>query len=835
MLTTDRAVMVRYKRDGKPRRGSGLRVAGRFVLTADHCAAGTDHTIVAGGAENPATVLVRSGSSEVDLALLQCPSLPAVEPLRCAAVGWDVPRWVQGCRALGFPVWKDSASGPRLAQVPGTVPTAEGVDPRAERGVVPPMSLKITNPEIRDRRVLEGDLDRAGSPWAGMSGAVVVTADDLVVGVVRGHSPAEGTGSLTVTRLEAITSLPEDVARRFLTALQMTDPREWPRVPLPPGDRSGLALARGQVVVGEIPREPPAFVARETLAGLAAAAGRGPAVVCAVTGLRGVGKTQIAAAYARARVSEGWGLVGWVNAETRDTLLTGLARVADQLGAGDPEGDSLESARLLREHLLTRASLGLLVFDNATDPDGLRPFLPATGSTQVVVTTTDRAFTEFGETVDVAAFSRPESLRYLQARTGLADQAGAAAVARELGDLPLGLAQAAASISRQHLTYPKYLERLRRVPVQALLGGVSGGDYPRSTAAALLMSIEATEASDPTGLTGRLLRILAVLSPDGVRRDILGGLAAGGSSGEDEVDAALERCGGGSLLTWSVTGDAVIMHRLLARVLRERDQTGGQWAGTVTAALDLLEPRFIPKEQAWARREEGADLVTQVEALAKACAETGAGGEDLCVRELRARSWAARQLQAAADLSRAVDLGARTLADSERMLGADHPQTPISRNNLAIAYQSAGRLELAIPLFEQAVAGFEQVLGADYDVTINSRRNLAYAYQSAGRLELAIAMYERALADCERVLGDDDPDTVACRDNLPAPTGRRASWSWRSRCSSRPWRIVSGCWAPTTLRPSPPGTTSPPPTSRQADWSWRLRCTNRPWLTGSGC
>ena len=46
----------------------------------------------------------------------------------------------------------------------------------------------------------------------------------------------------------------------------------------------------------------------------------------------------------------------------------------------------------------------------------------------------------------------------------------------------------------------------------------------------------------------------------------------------------------GSLLEWSVTGDAVIMHRLLARVLRERDQARGQWARTVTAALNLLEP-----------------------------------------------------------------------------------------------------------------------------------------------------------------------------------------------------------------------------------------------------
>jgi len=42
--------------------------------------------------------------------------------------------------------------------------------------------------------------------------------------------------------------------------------------------------------------------------------------------------------------------------------------------------------------------------------DGLRPFLPATGSTQVVITSTDQAFAELGQAVDVAVFSRPESL-----------------------------------------------------------------------------------------------------------------------------------------------------------------------------------------------------------------------------------------------------------------------------------------------------------------------------------------------------------------------------------------------------------------------------------------
>jgi tetratricopeptide (TPR) repeat protein len=556
------------------------------------------------------------------------------------------------------------------------------------------------------------------------------------------------------------------VKRLLLDAVDRDSPStpRWPRLPLPAPGGGSHAITTDQLVVGEIPREPPAFVTRETLAVLAeTVAPGGVTVVCAVTGLRGAGKTQLAAAYARACASAGWTLVGWVNAEISDTLLAGLARIAEQIGVGDPAGSSLESAQRLREHLQARPDRSLLVFDNATDPDLLRPFLPSTGQCQVVITTTDQAFMEFGQSVEVAEFSRPESLEYLAARTGLADRFGAAAVAEELGDLPLGLAQAAATIHRQRLTYKQYLEQLRRVPVRGLLRRIPGTDYPRSTASALLLSIQATEAGDPAGLASRVQRIVAALSPDGVHRSLLGGLAA---DGEDEVSAALELCVGGSLLTWSVNSDAVIMHRLLGRVLRERDQADGQWAETVNMALRLLEPRLIPEDEAWARRDEGTHLAAQIEALWQADIDGSADSNDLCSRELRARNWAVRQLRAAADLNRAIDWGTRTAGDCERALGADHPDTLTSRNDLAEACRLAGQLQQAIALFERTLADRVRVLGADHPDTLISRRNLAQAYRSAGRVREAIVLYEQTLADRERILGADHPLTLASSNDL---------------------------------------------------------------------
>jgi Tetratricopeptide repeat len=75
----------------------------------------------------------------------------------------------------------------------------------------------------------------------------------------------------------------------------------------------------------------------------------------------------------------------------------------------------------------------------------------------------------------------------------------------------------------------------------------------------------------------------------------------------------------------------------------------------------------------------------------------------------------------------AIPLQERTLADSERVLGADHPDTLTSRHNLAGAYQAAGRLEEAIPLYERTLADRERVLGADHPDTLTSRHNLERA------------------------------------------------------------------------------------------------------------
>ncbi len=231
---------------------------------------------------------------------------------------------------------------------------------------------------------------------------------------------------------------------------------------------------------------------------------------------RGTGKTHVAAAYARSWIETGRGWSGWVNAETIDVAVTDLARIAEAIGVADPEGDSATSARRLVDHLATRSGESLLVFDNATDPDALRVYLPTVGRTRVVITTTDAAFAEFGDMVELEQFTRAESLQYLADRTGISDAAGAEVLAGELGDLPLALAAATSTIrQRRHRDYSRYLDQLRAYPVEQVLHRPPGQDYRRSTAAALMLSMDSLARDDPTGLASRLTGIMSVMPPTG--------------------------------------------------------------------------------------------------------------------------------------------------------------------------------------------------------------------------------------------------------------------------------------------------------------------------------
>ncbi len=452
----------------------------------------------------------------------------------------------------------------------------------------------------------------------------------------------------------------------------------------------------GPVLVGEVPQEPAAFQPRAgLLAGLDAPGRPGRVVVVrAVTGMRGVGKTHLAAEYARARLAERWRLVAWVNAEDREEMLSGLAAVAAALGLAVPDREA--AGRAVRHWLEAGGDRCLVVFDNATDPAVLRPFLPAAGAARVIITSNERPVGDLGVSVPLEVFTEAEALAFLAERTGSADKQGAAELAAELGYLPLALGQAAAVIAGQRLDYGPYLRRLRGLPVERLLRPEAAGLYPRGVAAAVLLSLDAARAADDTGAAGAVMELLAVLSAAGVRLPVMYDAgragALGGGIEADAVDRALARLADSSLLAFSVDGTSVVAHRLVMRVIREQAAERGTLAAACTTAGRVLDEMAGSLSRSWYEdRAAVRDLVEQVNALHTASA---ACRDDPAVASLliRLRSRAVAFLRRLGDSAvQMTETAESLLADQERLLGTNHPDTLSTRNNLAIAYRQAGR------------------------------------------------------------------------------------------------------------------------------------------------
>ena len=215
--------------------GSGYLVGRRMVLTVAHnvdyrCDFGDDEQLLARTIEGRVLAarveLVCDEPSQVDLALLEISDPQFGEyltPATFARIDRDNPAPVTGCWAVGFPRFGEAGpvlpegSGKETWQVSGDI--LPGTKRRA--GL---LSLQVTSAP----QPLSASL--AGSPWEGMSGAVVFAPDadagELAVGVIAMHHRPEGESALTVVPITALAGLP--AAEDWWHLLGVTDPGTLP-------------------------------------------------------------------------------------------------------------------------------------------------------------------------------------------------------------------------------------------------------------------------------------------------------------------------------------------------------------------------------------------------------------------------------------------------------------------------------------------------------------------------------------------------------------------------------------------------------------------------------
>ena len=489
-----------------------------------------------------------------------------------------------------------------------------------------------------------------------------------------------------------------------------------------------------------------------------------------LTGMRGCGKTQLAAAVAAKCEDAGWPIVAWINAASRKELIADLYELATLTGIETPKDVPPETIirRFLDQLRSADAADRLFVFDNVENLDDLKGLTPEGNGIRVTITTTRHLdWDSLGWlSLTVGVFDREQSITLLCERTGDAHRDAADQIADALGDLPVAVAQAAATAKSGRYSLSNYLERLSNHPLESSISRLEGDDYPDAVGVALFMAYEqvleqlSTEHPQQERIAISLLDTLSLLSTSGVPTHWLLKLDDDSNAARDTL-TFLKRS---SIFQESTNGDKTIIHRLQGQVYREtylsNQEKFGEALTYTTTVLNKVKIESLDNFED--QRQEVRDLVEQIGAVTSQSHSHPLFSDPTFVSIL------------ATTLHHAADLGmpqlALTLTDSVTqagcILGPDHPDTLASRHNLAGAYQAAGRLDEAIPLCERNLNDSTRILGPNHPSTLTSRNNLAGAYQAAGRLDEAIPLYEQNLEDRTRILGPHHPDTLISRNNL---------------------------------------------------------------------
>ncbi|MFF3456966.1 FxSxx-COOH system tetratricopeptide repeat protein [Streptomyces sp. NPDC002730] len=543
----------------------------------------------------------------------------------------------------------------------------------------------------------------------------------------------------------------------------------------------------------------------------------------AVFGLGGIGKTEIAAEYAH-RYARDYDIVWWVRSEHEDRVRDAFVKLGKRLGITHTDGQRDKSIWAVMDELRgERYDRWLLIFDNATQPEVIKRYLPVgRPHGHVIITSREQQWRRHtkAEGIEVTQFSQEETVEFLRKRvpdlapcneqgdalspeTERSRHEDAVRLAVALDNLPIAAEHAAAYLAETRAPVRDYL-RMFEENAHALLSEQVDMDYPHAVAAT--WSISSHQLGEDAS---ELFNLCAFFSPEPMAEELFltGGRDVHSPPGLADVlgdtrrfRQAARRLHRFSLAKIDGKRNVVMVHRVVQRVTRgqmeiERPQDCDEYRTAVHALLAATNPKNPDRESndaqydrslqhlrpAGALHTQNRDLrqltIDQVRRL-----HLRGGHEDsLRLGEEALRAWREKWgrddeqvLQLAVEVGIAMRLSGRSKEARElnqetfelltSSFGEDHEVTLICANSYGGDLRTLGRFTDALELDLKLLPLFERVFLSDHPRTLNVRNNLGADYRRLGRFREALEQDQLTYTERERVLGPTDLRTLTSKD-----------------------------------------------------------------------
>ncbi|HZO75693.1 MAG TPA: FxSxx-COOH system tetratricopeptide repeat protein [Ktedonobacteraceae bacterium] len=541
-------------------------------------------------------------------------------------------------------------------------------------------------------------------------------------------------------------------------------------------------------------------------------AGKQVALTQAISGLGGIGKTQLALEYAY-RYQKSYHDIFWASADTEEALMASYIQFAEALRLSEVEEADQNKVKAAVCRWFQQHTNWLLICDNIEDLHLLPSFVPENRQGAVLLTTRRQVTEPAAQTLELAVLSEDEAVLFLLKRTkvlpldaSLEDASdneveAARAITRLLDNLPLALDQAGAYILETRCSFAEYgmlFQTHRDHLLQRRIGESIPTDHPDSVTTTFELNFQ--QVQQRNAAAADLLRLCAYLAPDAIAEEILtegasllGLVLSPVAADTFLLNQAMESLRAYSLIRRDPEGKLLSIHRLVQAVLQDQQDPAERriWTERAVQAVNAAFPhmRANKEYEAWAQCERlllpALVAIEYIEQDQMMFEEAG-----------RLLSETAVYLQGRARYGEAEPLCQRALSIRERLFGAEHPEVASSLKRLAILYYEQGKYEAAEPLYQQALSIWERLGGLEHSEVASSLNNLAILYSEQGKYEAAEPLYQQALSIWEQRLGPEHPDVAYPLNNLASLYKEQGKYEAAEPLYRRALHIREQRWGP---------------------------------------
>ncbi|WP_367363652.1 tetratricopeptide repeat protein [Wolbachia endosymbiont (group B) of Scrobipalpa ocellatella] len=535
--------------------------------------------------------------------------------------------------------------------------------------------------------------------------------------------------------------------------------------------------------------------------------------ITSISGLGGIGKTELARQYVQEYSKDCYDNVIWINAESEIALVESFTRLAKdklKIDTKDANGKEKDIRSIVEEvYNFFSNSKSLFIFDDAEKSNYLNKFLPIHDSLPggngpyILITSRNREWERGIEVINLNELKSEEAIEFVKKGLIIEDESQnekIKALVEKLQHFPLAIQQVISYIEDQRVTrkfdIDDYLKEYEKKAKDLLnYEGFRGIDnnYAKTTFTAWKITTDKIASNEKYGkLALRILDVMSYLAPDNISREFFLDLTG---NNEEELRSAVRLLIKYSMVNGEQEQGVLSIHKLVQEVTKIALEEEGKSEEVMKETFELLRASFpygSDKLEDYLKKRELLPhleaFLSRIDSWLKKNPQDKEKIEKDYLENLL--TWMSDGYFNLGNPKREKELLERVLPILEKHYGEDHFEVFKRLVNLSNSYLVLGDYQRAKDLLERALKIEKQDYEEERFQLVRTLVNLSISYRALDDYQTAKELLERAFPILENHYREDHSSLAQVLINLSIAYGSLGDYERAKKSIERVFSIL---------------------------------------------